>query len=225
MTNAELKIRLSAAILNERKQTNEILQLINLALERNLHLIEGYPSMFAWLVNGFGYSESAAYRRIAAAKVVHSVPGAAAKIETGELNLSNLTSAGSAFRAQEKISKQKVSIEEKRRAVESLQGKSRTQAEQILFSLFPETVSAVKNERLVTVDQNTSRLSVNLPDEVVQDLARIRDLLGHIHPGATYAQIIARIAKEYLQRKDLSRTSAAKKTRVKDAGQVTMDLH
>src|SRR4051794_9845813 len=99
MTNAEVKQRLFELVREERSLTKELLILIGIAEERNLFLEEGYPSLFEWLVYGFGYSEPAAYRRIEAARLVRTVPSAIEKIEEGALNLTTLSKARTAMKA------------------------------------------------------------------------------------------------------------------------------
>ncbi|NJM09946.1 MAG: hypothetical protein HC883_03395 [Bdellovibrionaceae bacterium] len=217
MTNQEVVMKLNEAIQSERLKTNEVLQLIRIALDRTIYLELGYPSMFDWLVRGFKYSESSAYRRIEAARVLQCVPDAAEKLASGDLNLTTLTKANSVFRALDKSRKQKVTAADKAEVLQKIEGKSKIETEQTLFILFPEAAANVKNERLTTVDANTARLAVNLSDEVVKDLARIRDLLAPVYPDASYQQIIGRIAKEYLNRKDPLRKEIKPRAPVKPA--------
>ncbi len=69
MTDQQIEMKLSDSVREERRMTNEILKLINLAEDRKLYLERGYPSLFAWLVGRFSYSEAAANRRIQAARL------------------------------------------------------------------------------------------------------------------------------------------------------------
>ncbi len=108
MTNRELARELGKLVSEERRITHEILKLINSAFERRAYLEHGFSSMFEWLVSGFGYSHSAAFRRIEAARLIKSVPDAAEKLQSGELNLSTLSKAQFAIRAQEKSTGQKI---------------------------------------------------------------------------------------------------------------------
>ena len=98
MNDIEFESNFKFKISQERKITNEILQMINQAEDRRIHLKRGFSSLFTWLV-GFGYSESAAYRRIEAARQIRAVPSIAEKLQTGELNLTTVTKARSAMKA------------------------------------------------------------------------------------------------------------------------------
>lgn len=198
MTNQEIEIQFTKLVRDERRITNEILRAINLVEDRKIFLARGYPSLFAWLVKAHGYSESAAYRRIQAARVLREVPEISAKIETGAVNLSTLSKAQTAIRAEEKRTRKKIS---KAEVVSLIEGKTSVEADKALLSLFPESAS---------------RKSLDLPDETMADLERIRDLLSHSHPGAHIVQVIAYIAKEYLKKHDpLKSTSASVLSRVK----------
>ncbi len=202
MTNTELEQRLSETVANERRTTVELLNLINVAMQRRLYLERGFSSMFDWLVRGFGYSESAAYRRISAARLLKMVPDAGARLESGQVSLSSLAHAQSVMRAQEKKFGTKVSAEIQAQVVEQIGGKSRVETDRTLISMFPDVAPVASAERAVAVDESTTRLSVNLPLEVMKDLDRVKELLSHALPDGDYARAIARIAREFLERND-----------------------
>jgi 5-methylcytosine-specific restriction endonuclease McrA len=68
------------------------------------------------------------------------------------------------------------------------------------LSLFPEAASQIRQERTTIVDENTARLAVNLSNETLADLQKIKDLLSHTLPEAGFADVIAHLAKDYLAR-------------------------
>lgn len=100
MNNREIGTRLGELIKNERRITNEILQLLNQAEAQSTYLELGYASLFDWLTKGFGYSNAAAYRRIQAARLLRSVPEVREKLETGVVNLTTLCQASAAIKAE-----------------------------------------------------------------------------------------------------------------------------
>jgi len=59
--------------------------------ERRLHLEHGYPSLFAYCTKKLGLSQSAAGRRIAAARVCRNFPHVFARVARGELYLCALS--------------------------------------------------------------------------------------------------------------------------------------
>ena len=190
MTNRELALKLTELIKTERKVTNEILALINLALEQRSYLDLGFSSMFDWLVKGFGFSSSSAYRRIEAARLLKSVPDAFEKLETGKVNLSTLSKAQNIIRQQEKLSGEKLSNDTKNNVVNSIEQKTVLEAEQVLISMFPETASEINQERHKVIDENQIRHQMNLSNEAAENLRRGKEVLSHKFPNATDAEIV-----------------------------------
>jgi len=202
MTNREIGTKLDEKIRAERQTTNEILQLINLALERRAYLEHGYPSMFDWLVRGFKYSNAAAYRRIEAARLLKSVPEISAKLESGSVTLTTVSKAQSIIKAQEKASGVQVGIEAKAEIIEKIEGKSAQESEQVLFSLFPDVAASVQQERRTIVDQDSVRLSFNVPNAVIKKLQRAKEVLSHKFPNAGDAEILAYALDQLLETAD-----------------------
>ena len=59
-----------------------------------------------------------------------------------------------------------------------------------------------KPEQVKAASADTVRLSVNLSNESLKDLERVRELLAHSLPGAAWGEVVAHLAKEFLRRKD-----------------------
>jgi hypothetical protein len=98
VTDFEIEDLLEKKVVVERKITNQILELINIAEDRQIYLKRGYGSILKWLVERFKYSEGSANRRIAAAKILRDDPTVRAKLEEGSLSLSNLVKVRAATR-------------------------------------------------------------------------------------------------------------------------------
>ncbi len=196
MTNEELKNKLSQLVRDERKITNEILGLINLALDRRCYLELGYSSMFDWLVKGFGYSSSAACRRIDAAKLLRAVPEATEKLENGKVNLSTLSKVQTIIRHQKQATGQKISVEAKQLAVDVIENMSVIESEQALTQMFPEAASTVRQERHTVIDSTQIRIQTNLSNETIEDLKQAKNLLSHKFPNASDADFIAYALKQ-----------------------------
>ncbi len=202
MTNQEIEAKLATLVKNERSTTNEIIELIALAKDRKLYLERGYPDLMKWLVKEYGYSHAAAYRRIQAAELKRSVPEISTLLEEGKVNLSTLAQVQTAIRAQEKVSGKIVSSEKKADLVKQIEQKTRLETEQALVSAFPQIASTIHQERVTVINESTSRMATNLPNETLKDMDRVKELLSHSHPNATNAEIIAYVLKGYIARKD-----------------------
>lgn len=213
MNNRQLCEELRKLVQDERRVTNEILRLINIAMERRTYLELGYASMFDWLVKDFGYSNAAAFRRIEAARLVRAVPEAILKLESGQISLSSMSRANSAIRTQERISGEKVSLKMKQEIVKRIENKSTQEVERELFKLLPETQAHMQAERRVALNENTTRHSMNFSAEMSADLQKAKELLSHKFPHATDAEVIGYALKVLLQKIDPT-TSAAEAKRV-----------
>ncbi|MBX3021270.1 MAG: HNH endonuclease [Bdellovibrionales bacterium] len=200
VTIDEIERQMRAALSDERRATNRVLVLINLAEARKLHLERGFSSLFDWLVHGLGYAQSSAYRRIEAARLLRDVPQAAAKLETGELNLSTMAKAKSAIRAKEKRSGRKMSKEEQAEVVSKVENKTIFEAEQTLVTMFPEISDDVYQERKTVISADQIRLSFNISAEGFKDLEWVKNYLSHAEPKGDTGKIFARLLKEFRAR-------------------------
>jgi 5-methylcytosine-specific restriction endonuclease McrA len=86
----ELLTRLRELRCREREITLEILSHLNEIERRKLHLKRGYSSMFVYCTDHLRYSESAAGRRVQAARCIAKFPQVAELLRSGGVNLSTL---------------------------------------------------------------------------------------------------------------------------------------
>lgn len=200
MTNLELDSKINKAVTNERKMTAEAVRLIAIADERKLYHEHGYPSLFAWLTQKHKYSESSAYRRIEAARLLRAVPAIAEKIESGEATLSGIAKVQTAIRAQEKACE--VSAEQKQEAVELLKVCSRDQLASSLVEMFPESASAKPTEKTSAIGVDLFRINLAFTAEEMQILKRAQELLSHAVPEGGLAAAFVHLAKDLIKRKD-----------------------
>ena len=129
-------------------------------LENHRKGSRGYSSLFAYAVHELKYSEPAAGRRLAAMKLLVSVPEVASAIETGTLNLSTVCAAQNFFKREETEQGKTYSTEEKKTVLDSLKDKSKHEVEKILVSLSP--TSAVGPEKAKPVTETLTEYSSQL---------------------------------------------------------------
>lgn len=89
LSNHSLIARLKSWTAKERHVTLEVLFLLNEVERRKLHL-DRYSSLFAYCTDRLGYSNSAAGRRIAAARCLRNYPAVLPMLRDGRLNLITL---------------------------------------------------------------------------------------------------------------------------------------
>lgn len=86
----ELIARLEELRRAERASCVDILHHLNEIERRSLHLRLGYSSLFAYCTQQLNYSESAAARRVQAARSLRRFPRVGAMLQSGEINLMTL---------------------------------------------------------------------------------------------------------------------------------------
>lgn len=209
LTNQNLVLKLRAMIAEERKVTLQILHLINEAHSRRLYAEDGYPSLFEWLTKSLGYSAAAAMRRIESARALREVPALEKKIETGELNLTNLAKVQAVIRAEEKRTGERLSLGKRTETFSLIELKSSREAELILVTAFPEAARSAaaisgnaKAESVRPISETEVRVQVTLTRQQLEKLNRVRDVASHSHFGASLSGIIDMLASSYLEKND-----------------------
>lgn len=91
LTDHELLSQLDKLTCREREITVEILRHLNEVERRKLHLKLGYSSLFVYCTEKLGYSESAAGRRIQAARCMRRFHRVEQMLEKNELSLSTVS--------------------------------------------------------------------------------------------------------------------------------------
>lgn len=168
--------------------------------ERRAYASQGYCSLFELCTEEFGYSAAAAQRRIYAMKVIEAVPEARKALSSGLLSLSN------AYRLQGFFQNHEITdIDEKKRIIENVLGKSARDCERYLISLAPEAVPA-ERERIVSETQ--TQISFVVSENVRLKLQRIKGLWAHRNPRYSYAVLIEEMADRILADYDPDTTSS-----------------
>lgn len=100
LTDRQLLIDTKNLAEQERKLTAKQLHYFKEIESRKLFCELGYTSMFNYLVQELGYSEGSASRRLNAARLLKEIPEIEAKIESGDLTLSNVAKAADIFKQE-----------------------------------------------------------------------------------------------------------------------------
>jgi len=79
LSNENLILNLKDLVKTERRVSTEILHHLREVESRDLHLRLGYNSLFTYMTEELKYPESAAARRVAALRLLNSIPASEAK--------------------------------------------------------------------------------------------------------------------------------------------------
>lgn len=210
LSNSALLTRFGKIVQTERKITHLVLECIAEIDSRKLYLDKAYPSPYEFLVQEFGYSSSAALRRIESARLLREVPEMAAKIESGALNLSQLSKVQQAVRTAQKIEDRKLSTEEKQELLNRIEYTTQQQTEVILsqalsLPIFIEDKAKNHQDESVT-------LTITFTKGQMALLKQAQDLIAHAVPEKKWADVIT-----YLSQKEVARKTKVKASRTKAA--------
>lgn len=191
-------LRLKSLAASERKITAEIIDCIrNIELQK-IHLEMGYPSVMEFLVRECGYSETAALRRIYAARIVNAIPEIREDLQSGSLNLSQISMVAQSVRQKEKQG-ERVSLDTKKNLLNAVRGKCTSEVQQISSQILDLPV--VKGEKLRTQADESVRLEMSLSKTEMEALVKAKEILSHIQPGMTMKELVVLMAERIVKKK------------------------
>lgn len=205
LSNAELLNRFGKLVQTERKITHLVLECIAEIDARKLYLEKAYPSLYEFMVQEFGYSSSAALRRIESARLLREVPEVAAKIESGAINLSQLSKVQQAVRTVQKIEDRKLDAQEKRDLLSRIEYTTQQQTEAILSQALSLPIIAEEKQRAHHDESVT--LTITFNKEQMELLNRVQDLIAHAVPEKKWSETMTYLAQKEIQRRTSIRKS------------------
>jgi hypothetical protein len=164
---------------------------------RRIYAQLGYGSLFEFLVKYFHLSESSAYQRINAMKLIQSLPEARAALVSGETNLSTMAATQGFIRKLESEKKAALSFQEKKDIFDAVKGKTQKEAQAAFVTLNPTAALPANKEKPLTA--NHTLLQVTVDQETLQLLQEVKSLLSHEIPDGDLSKILKKISKESLE--------------------------
>ena len=204
LTNSELHLQTVARAEHERMSTIEVLWHLRENERRMLYAEMGNQDLKEYCVKELKYSEGSAWRRISAMRLLKDMPEVEEKIQTGDLNLTQMVLAQSHFREV------KSTQSEKREVLLSLENQTVKSTGRILAELKPEDlqIKPVETEK----PKRGQKLEVTfiLDEEMQKDLQEIAMLLGKPHSKLELFKLMTKKTLADLK-KQKSRSPAASK--------------
>ena len=146
-----IRANISRAIGVEHEATADLLRYLAEYEHRQLHLRDGFSSIYVFLTRGHGYSEGAAARRSTVAKFSRHYPDVLISIAAGDLSLSVVDLLARA------VNKQELSADHVPTLLSQLKRKSKTEAESILAEWGCRVVKGLQRERIREVGITAAR--------------------------------------------------------------------
>ena len=199
----------------EREILTKILHYLKEIENRRLYLARGYSSLFAFLTEELGYSESAAQRRIQAMRLIKEIPEVEEKIETGRLSLTVASQVQSFFRQENKKRKKenapRLNPKEKLDLVKKLEGTSSRTCEKKLAAIAPEINLPKEKTRFINQEKILIQFVAN-PD-LMKKITKLKELLSHKIPEGGYEEIFTELVEIALEKLDPERREARRQRR------------
>ncbi len=193
---------------------------------RGLYLSRGFPSLFAYVARGLGYSDASAWRRINAMKLCARIEGARERLRDGSLTLDAAAQLQAAFERRDRerahltrgvgsgmgsATKPNgaappapvLDVSARKALVERAVGKSTRQVMQMLAAVDPAL--AVPADRVRPLSEGRWELKAVIDAECQRGLEQLRGLLSHVDPHMTLGQLVGRLVQEGLDRHDPGR--------------------
>lgn len=152
----------------ERKITAQLLHHLKEIEARKLFSEIGHSSLFTYMTKELGFSESSAYRRINAARLLKDIPELEKKIEDGDLTLSNLSKVSDKFK-QENIT----DLEFKKDVIATIENTSARECDKALSEI------VVPNNLPIEPVKLFHPIHINMSEETYNKFEEVRGLLAH----------------------------------------------
>lgn len=202
LKDIELENKLKSLVQKERELLHEILLHIQEIDRRKFYLKKAYSSLFAYLTEELQYSAAAAQRRIEASRLSRQIPEVIEKIQTGELNLSNIGEVQRAVKISEKEFSQKVSIEKKKELLNLISYKSSQAAQKICAEVLDLPVVYTETQKIQKDDSR--QISLTLTTQAYAKFEKAKGLMAISllkDQDLSMAHVFEKLCDLYLEKK------------------------
>jgi len=198
-TNSELSSRLLNLVQREREMLADILLHIQEISRRKVFLEMGYPSMFSYMTEHLKYSPGSAMRRLDAAKVAAQTPEVLKQLQTGSLNLSQVSMLEQSVRQMKKADPQRsFSVAMKSELLQSLSGKTKAESEVLIAQTLGIT-PAIKAKTEHQADESVT-MTLTFTKEEWAEMQQMRELLSNA-TGGGLKETLVHVARKVIRQK------------------------
>ncbi|MCH2533060.1 MAG: HNH endonuclease [Bdellovibrionales bacterium] len=188
LTSDELLAKAKKLVQQERVILVEILHHLLMINDKKLYLQMGFKSLFDFCTKELGYSESAAYRRIQAMKLLKEVPEVKQKVLSGGVNLTHLAQVQKVATVERKQNNNVISKAQKIKLLEKVENKTTRQSETILREFSP--LSAIKNDSKRVINNTQTEIKFIADQELLNKIEELKNLLSHKHVNPNMNELL-----------------------------------
>jgi 5-methylcytosine-specific restriction endonuclease McrA len=230
LSGPELIKRTLDLVVVERRTTMELIEHLREIERRMLFLETGHSSLFEFAVKHLGLSEGSVQRRISAMRLIRDIPEAKAKIESGEISLSNASQIQSVFRAatatehSRKNTAPNMGLDKKKEILEKISGMTQRECQSALLELVPGSAPQLM-ERDRQVGKERFELKLVVTKELHDKIDELKELLSHSLQSGGTAELLELLVHQEMKRQEkkngISLKASSKESREEKNDEVT----
>lgn len=199
LNRIELDQKIKSLVKQERALLSDILSTIKEIDRQKIYLEMGYPSLFAYLVEGVGYSEGSAQRRIDGARLLAEAPEIADKIQGGEIKLSQISMVQKASREIFRQTASRVTVAEKIEVLKLVGSKNHCETQSAIADYF-QVRPKYENSFKIQCDGSV-RFEITLSKELHERLKQAQALVSHAVPSGDITEFLDYVAGRIIKQK------------------------
>ncbi|MEW6056062.1 MAG: HNH endonuclease [Bdellovibrionota bacterium] len=202
LSDSDLLKQTKICVEKEREFTILVIEHLEEVEARRLYSKLGFASLWDYATHELGYCAGSAHRRIQAMRFSKNMPEVKEAIDSAKVSLTSVAMVQQFCKNQERMSKKRVTLEERRALLQKIEHKSSRETEKILRTISP---AAMPVERERPLDAENVELKVVVDQETMELLNRMKELLSGTNPNPSTATAIKRALKIAVEKLDPKR--------------------
>ena len=172
LSNQELHLQTKLAADKERLSTIEVLWHLRENEKRLLYAQMGFKDLKEYCIKELKLSEGSSWRRISAMRLLKEVPELESKIQSGTLNLTQISMMNTHCRQVKSTKNEKLEI------LTSLENQTTKVTERLLAERKPDGFVSLPVETEKAIKGNKTEVTIVIDEDLQKDLEEIQVLLG-----------------------------------------------
>lgn len=191
ISNDSLHTETLHAAADEKAATLVLLEHLAEIDRRRLYAMRGYCSLWEYIQKALGYSESQAFERVAAMRLIVRVPEVKEELRAGMLTLTTTAKLGAHVRREKLAPKETAAL------LQEVVGKTSREVERILVA---QSCEPKRPDRVRAITQELTRVTMEVDEEFLKLVQQIKDLKGN--PALAMQEIFKTAMQEYVKRRE-----------------------
>lgn len=180
---------------SEKSATLTLLEHLAEVDRRRLYAEKGFPSLWIYVNEFLGYSESQTTERVSAMRLMVKVPEVKKELEAGKITLTATAKLATHVR------REKTGTAETLDLLSAISGKTTREVEQHLAK---NATVEYQMEKFKAITSETTRIIIDVDQEFLMLMNRVRELKGH--PGTTTQELLKASMKKLIEKHSPKKT-------------------